>query len=88
MAGLQEVRHALHCGSFYGQSAIVRNVRTFSVLNRPPPNYKGHVPLNGIEKGVLAVGSAIMALRNPYRHGDIILFPVSGCDGSSPIQIS
>lgn len=43
--------------------------RRFSVLNRPPPNYKGHVPLTKIERGALAVGSAIVSILNPRRGG-------------------
>lgn len=42
--------------------------RTFSVLNRPAPNYPGHVPLTSVERLGLAVGSAITSLLNPYRH--------------------
>jgi ubiquinone biosynthesis protein COQ4 len=42
--------------------------RTFSALNRPPPNYPGHVPLTWLERGALALGSAFGSLRNPYRH--------------------
>ena len=42
--------------------------RPFSVLNRPPPNYPGHVPLNTVERLGLAVGSAITSLIDPYRH--------------------
>ncbi|KAF2773824.1 Coq4-domain-containing protein [Teratosphaeria nubilosa] len=42
--------------------------RTFSVLNRPPPNYSGHVPLTWLERGALALGSAFGSLKNPYRH--------------------
>ncbi|KAK4609439.1 Ubiquinone biosynthesis protein COQ4, mitochondrial [Fulvia fulva] len=42
--------------------------RTFSVLNRPPPNYPGHVPLTWLERGALAVGSAFGSLKDPYRH--------------------
>ncbi|KAK6387251.1 Ubiquinone biosynthesis protein [Exophiala oligosperma] len=42
--------------------------RAFSVLNRPPSNYPGHVPLTGVERLGLAVGSAITSLLNPYRH--------------------
>ncbi|EEA19582.1 Ubiquinone biosynthesis protein [Talaromyces marneffei ATCC 18224] len=42
--------------------------RNFSALNRPLPNYPGHVPLNRIERGVLAIGSAFGSLINPYRH--------------------
>ncbi|KAK4540638.1 Ubiquinone biosynthesis protein [Oleoguttula mirabilis] len=42
--------------------------RTFSILNRPPPNYAGHVPLTLVERGALALGSAFGSLRNPHRH--------------------
>ncbi|PWY82249.1 ubiquinone biosynthesis protein coq4, mitochondrial [Aspergillus heteromorphus CBS 117.55] len=45
--------------------------RPFSVFNRPPPNYPGHVPLNFVERGALAVGSAVGALLNP-RRADLI----------------
>ncbi|OAX79512.1 ubiquinone biosynthesis protein COQ4, mitochondrial [Emergomyces africanus] len=45
--------------------------RQFSALNRPPPNYPGHIPLTTIERGALAVGSAIGSLLNP-RRGDLI----------------
>ncbi|PLB37242.1 ubiquinone biosynthesis protein COQ4 [Aspergillus candidus] len=48
---------ALSCG----------RVRPFSVLNRPQPNYPGHVPLSIVERGALAVGSAVGALLNPRR---------------------
>lgn len=41
--------------------------RPFSVLNRPPPNYEGHVPLTTIERFGLAVGSAVASLINPRR---------------------
>jgi ubiquinone biosynthesis protein COQ4 len=44
-------------------------LRPFSVLNRPPPNYPGHVPLTTIERGALALGSAIGSLINPRRAG-------------------
>lgn len=43
--------------------------RRFSVLNRPPPNYPGHVPLTFVERGALAVGSAVGSLLNPRRGG-------------------
>ncbi|KAF2723577.1 Coq4-domain-containing protein [Polychaeton citri CBS 116435] len=43
-------------------------VRTFSVLNRPPPNYPEHVPLTYLERFGLAIGSAFGSLRDPYRH--------------------
>ena len=42
--------------------------QAFSVLNRPPPNYPGHVPLTFLERGALAIGSAFGSLRDPYRH--------------------
>ena len=44
--------------------------RSFSVLQRPPPSYPGHVPLNVPERFGLAIGSAIGSLLNPYRHGE------------------
>lgn len=44
-------------------------LRPFSVLNRPPPNYPGHVPLTRIERGALAVGSAIGSIINVRRAG-------------------
>ncbi|KAH6855102.1 coenzyme Q biosynthesis protein Coq4-domain-containing protein [Chaetomium sp. MPI-CAGE-AT-0009] len=49
------------------------NSRHFSLssLTRPPPNYPGHVPLSGIEKAALAIGSGLMSLRDP-RRGDLI----------------
>lgn len=60
--------------TFFGLPASVRptaalSVRTFSVLNRPPSNYEGHVPLTTVERGALAVGSAVMSLMNPRRGG-------------------
>ena len=45
------------------------NTRRFSILNRPPPKYEGHVPLTGIERAGLAVGSAVMSLFDPHRGG-------------------
>ncbi|KAI9716093.1 MAG: Ubiquinone biosynthesis protein [Candelaria pacifica] len=45
--------------------------RAFSALNRPAPNYQGHVPLTSPERGALAVGSAFVSLLNP-RRGDLI----------------
>ncbi|KAL8675244.1 MAG: hypothetical protein Q9168_000364 [Polycauliona sp. 1 TL-2023] len=51
--------------------AVARHARHFSVLNRPPPNYKGHVPLTFMERSALAVGSAVTSLFNP-RRGDLI----------------
>ncbi|PMD57512.1 coenzyme Q biosynthesis protein Coq4 [Hyaloscypha bicolor E] len=51
--------------------AISLNSRHFIVLNRPPPNYPGHVPLTRIEKAGLALGSAVMSLMDPHR-GDLI----------------
>lgn len=41
--------------------------REFSILNRPPPSYPGHVPLTFIERSALAVGSAVTSLLNPRR---------------------
>ncbi|KAJ5335338.1 hypothetical protein N7452_007741 [Penicillium brevicompactum] len=56
--------------------ALTRNTKTaairpFSILNRPAPNYPGHVPLTTIERGALAIGSAVGSLINP-RRADLI----------------
>lgn len=44
--------------------------RRFSVFNRPPPNYEGHVPLTRIERLGLAVGSAVTSFIDPTRPGN------------------
>lgn len=49
--------------------------RPFSVLNRPPPNYPGHVPLTHVERAGLAIGSGIMSLMDPYRGGEHVSLP-------------
>jgi ubiquinone biosynthesis protein COQ4 len=51
--------------------ALPTTARCFSVLNRPPPNYEGHVPLTYLERGALAIGSAILSYLDP-RRGDLI----------------
>ncbi|KAL8944282.1 MAG: hypothetical protein Q9216_000577 [Gyalolechia sp. 2 TL-2023] len=56
---------------FVSNAAIGGFVRLFSVLNRSPPKYHGHVPLTRIERATLAVGSAATSLFNP-RRGDLI----------------
>lgn len=43
--------------------------RAFSILNRPPPKYEGHVPLTTIERAGLAVGSALWCFFDPTRAG-------------------
>ncbi|KAI2472317.1 Coq4-domain-containing protein [Annulohypoxylon bovei var. microspora] len=57
--------HATSSGSISNGN---RNTRQFSVLNRPPPNYPGHVPLTGLERAALAVGSGVVSFFDPYRH--------------------
>lgn len=32
------------------------------------PAYEGHVPINAFQRGLLAVGSSLTSLWNPYRH--------------------
>lgn len=49
--------------------ATIQHAAAFSVLNRPPPNYPGHVPLTRIERAGLAIGSGLMSFMNPYRGG-------------------
>jgi ubiquinone biosynthesis protein COQ4 len=45
------------------------------VLNRPPPNYDGYVPLTRIERGALAAASALGAVMNPRRAGTFLQRP-------------
>ena len=57
-----------------GPAQLVRAAgcsRAFSVLNRPPPRYPGHVPLTRIERAALAVGSGLTSFFDPYRGGEI-----------------
>lgn len=63
--GACELRALATCSSPYTASSL----RPFSILNRPQPSYPGHVPLTTIERGALAVGSAIGSLINPRRAG-------------------
>lgn len=44
--------------------------RAFSVLNRPPPKYEGHVPLTWWERAGLVVGSGIGSFLDPRRGGN------------------
>ncbi|KAJ6087019.1 hypothetical protein N7467_005933 [Penicillium canescens] len=64
-------RGAIELRSLTTKPTISCALRPFSVLNRPPPNYPGHVPLTTIERGALAVGSALGSLINP-RRADLI----------------
>ncbi|EUC47898.1 hypothetical protein COCMIDRAFT_3203 [Bipolaris oryzae ATCC 44560] len=52
-------------------SQHVQSLRPFSVLNRPPPNYEGHIPLTRLERLGLALGSGIGSFLDP-RRGDLI----------------
>ncbi|OIW31046.1 ubiquinone biosynthesis protein COQ4, mitochondrial [Coniochaeta ligniaria NRRL 30616] len=67
---LTAVRHATSTSLIAPAAAI----RTFSVLNRPPPNYPGHVPLTGVERAALAIGSGLISFFNPRRADTIAAF--------------
>lgn len=60
----------------YGRSALLvpKDSKTFSVLNRPKPNYPGHVPLNKIERLITAVGSGFISLYDPRRADQVAAF--------------
>jgi len=34
--------------------------------------YPSHIPTNSVQKAILAVGSGVASLKNPYRHGEAI----------------
>ncbi|KAL4894155.1 ubiquinone biosynthesis protein coq4, mitochondrial [Aspergillus ambiguus] len=48
-------------------SPLASRPRSFSIFSRPPQKYPGHVPLNVVERGALAVGSAVGSLFDPWR---------------------
>ncbi|KAF1838521.1 ubiquinone biosynthesis protein coq4, mitochondrial [Decorospora gaudefroyi] len=48
-----------------------QSARCFSVLNRPRPNYEGHIPLTRMERLGLALGSGLGSFLDP-RRGDLI----------------
>ncbi|KAF8176133.1 ubiquinone biosynthesis protein COQ4, mitochondrial [Mycena galopus ATCC 62051] len=48
-----------------------KNVLATRSMGSKVPAYEGHIPLNWLETGVLAVGSAFMSLANP-RRGDMV----------------
>ncbi|EEY15918.1 COQ4 [Verticillium alfalfae VaMs.102] len=60
-------RHARHVVRAATCASCSSAPRPFSVLNRPPPNYPGHVPLTTIERASLAIGSGLMSLVDPRR---------------------
>ncbi|KND92757.1 Ubiquinone biosynthesis protein coq4, mitochondrial [Tolypocladium ophioglossoides CBS 100239] len=81
MQRASKARHAL-CSATC--AACASPPRRFSALSRPPPNYPGHVPLTRVERGCLAIGSSVMSLINPYRHGFLSPLPARAEEPSSP----
>jgi ubiquinone biosynthesis protein COQ4 len=47
------------------------DARCFSVLNRPKPNYEGHIPLTITERLGLAFGSGLGSFVDPRRGGEL-----------------
>lgn len=50
---------------------IAQSLRCFSVLQRPRPNYEGHIPLTRTERLGLALGSGLMSFLDPRRGGKL-----------------
>jgi len=59
----------LASGSIFQASSFAQSTRCFSVLNRPPPNYEGHIPLTRTERLGLAIGSGLGSFLDPRRGG-------------------
>jgi ubiquinone biosynthesis protein COQ4 len=60
----------LIASSFVHPNALIPlYTRSFSVLNRPSPNYEGHVPLTITERVGLALGSGVGSFIDPRRAG-------------------
>ncbi|KAI1494617.1 coenzyme Q biosynthesis protein Coq4-domain-containing protein [Biscogniauxia mediterranea] len=68
---LPQQQHPLYYATVVALTSCSSSSRSFSVLNRPPPNYPGHVPLTRVERAALAAGAGVMSLLDPYR-GDLI----------------
>jgi ubiquinone biosynthesis protein COQ4 len=68
-ATLTKAHHATT--TLLAPAALQCTARSFSVLNRPPPNYEGHVPLTALERSALLIGSGLISFLNP-RRGDLI----------------
>lgn len=66
-------RAGLHTNEQLIVAAVANTPRNFSVLKRPHPKYASHVPLTGLERAGLAVGSAVVSFFNPYRAGMFIV---------------
>jgi hypothetical protein len=62
---LQQLTPRLLCRA----SPYEHSIRCFSVLNRPKPNYEGHIPLTRMERLSLAVGSGLGSFIDPRRAG-------------------
>ncbi|TLS20274.1 uncharacterized protein PpBr36_11446 [Pyricularia pennisetigena] len=71
--------------SFPPNPFLSHSRRHFSVLDRPPPKYPGHVPLTRLERAALAVGSGLWSFIDP-RRGDLIatFAEVTGTDHFLP----
>lgn len=68
-SALSRGRHELLNNVVLPVATTTQSRRSFSVLNRPPPNYPGHIPLTHVERAGLAIGSGIMSFMDPYRGG-------------------
>lgn len=55
---------------FYRRSygVLSRQQHTSSDLHQDESLYPSHIPTNSVQKALLAVGSGVAALQNPYRH--------------------
>jgi ubiquinone biosynthesis protein COQ4 len=60
------------------------DARCFSVLNRPPPSYEGHIPLTVTERLGLALGSGLGSFLDPRRGGEYKLWKHAVIDTDEP----
>lgn len=68
---------AICAATRYTSSSLLppASYRWFSVLNRPPPNYEGHIPLTRTERLGLALGSGLLSFLDPRRGGIHLIHP-------------
>ena len=53
--------------------AVLPRIQTHARAVNTQPAYDGHIPLNWLQTGILTMGSALMSLADPYRHGAFCL---------------
>lgn len=84
MAGIKKITQFLSLLANIIVSGCVHHLFLYSVLtghqhtsiNQDASLYPSHIPTNSVQKALLAVGSGVAALQNPYRHGNAFVINI------------